>query len=343
MLAEVIRLFITLAMAVSAAYLARHYRVAYVPKNFALILFIIIGTGLGYVIGGMTGRKLAALVWWINEKAKKLSSLELMGGVGGLVVGLIIASLIANPVEKSLKPIKEAAPYIIMTLYFVLGYIGFTLFINRQFNFDLNSNGKNVSAYSGENLLDTSAIIDGRIAGVIKTGFLQGSILVPRFVLAELQSIADSSNDLKRARGRRGLEVLEELQGQKEVKIIIIDDDVPSLSEVDDKLVKLSKEKQANLITNDYNLGKVAILEGVHVLNVNDLAANLRPVLLPSESLTIAIIKGGKEKDQGVGYLDDGTMVVIEGGRKSVGKTVTVSVSSVLQTSAGKLVFAKIK
>lgn len=341
MLAEAIRLLVTLAMAVSAAYLAQRFPPAYVPKDLALILFIIIGTGLGYVIGGVVGRRIARLVTWVEEKTKRISSTELLAGVGGLIIGLVIASLIAKPIEDSLKPIHLAAPYAIAMVYFILGYMGFTLFAHHGLNFDLPT--KKISSTSSQNILDTSAIIDGRIADVLKTGFLPGIILVPRFVLSELQTIADSSDELRRSRGRRGLEILQQLRKHSDVNIELVDEDFPSLSEVDDKLVKLCKERGAALITNDYNLSKIASLEGINILNLNELAAALKPVVLPGESFSLTIIKEGKEKDQGVGYLDDGTMVVVEDGTKNIGKTVEVTVNSVLQTSAGKLVFTKLK
>lgn len=342
MLAEAIRLLVILAMAVSAAYLAQRFPPAYVPKNLALILIIIIGTGLGYVIGGIVGRRIARLVNWIEEKTKKISSTELLAGMGGLIMGLIIASLIAKPIEASLKPIRLAAPYAIAMVYFILGYMGFTLFAHRGLNLELPTMKKSTQSL-GLNILDTSAIIDGRIADIFKTGFTPGAILIPRFVLSELQTIADSADELRRSRGRRGLEILQDLRKQSGVDIEIIDEDFPSLNKVDDKLVKLCKEKEAALITNDYNLSKIASLEGIHVLNINELASALKPVVLPGESFSITVIKEGKEKNQGVGYLDDGTMVVVEDGIKNIGKTIEVTVNSVLQTSAGKLVFTKVK
>jgi len=343
MLAEVIRLLVTLALAVSGAYLAKNYPPYYVSQNFALILFIIIGTGLGYVIGGVIGRSLAKLTQLVEKKARKIPSFELLAGIGGLVLGLIVASLITKPVDAVLKPLGLAKPYIITIVYFVLGYLGFTLFVKRQFSFDLGTSPNSASTGVTDNILDTSVIIDGRIADVIEAGFIQGKVIIPRFVLAELQTIADSADDLRRSRGRRGLDVLQQLRKQTKAKVELLDQDFPALNQVDDKLIEVSKEKRANLITNDYNLGKIAMLDGISVLNLNDLAKTLKPVVLAGEHIVITIIKEGKEKEQGVGYLDDGTMVVIENGKKHIGETVEVVVNSVLQTSAGKLVFTIIK
>jgi len=343
MLAEVIRLLVTLALAVSGAYLAKNYPPDYVSQNFALILFIIIGAGLGYVVGGAIGRALARLTRLVENKARKIPSFELLAGIGGLVLGLIVASLISKPVEALLKPLGHAKPYAITIVYFVLGYLGFTLFVKRQFNFDMGDSPGSADTGVTDNILDTSVIIDGRIADVIEAGFIQGKVIIPRFVLAELQTIADSADDLRRTRGRRGLDVLQQLRKQTKAKVELLDQDFPGLSQVDDKLIKVCREKQANLITNDYNLGKIAILDGINVLNLNDLAKTLKPVVLAGEHLFIAIIKEGKEKEQGVGYLDDGTMVVIENGRKHIGETAEVIVNSILQTSAGKLVFTKLK
>ncbi len=342
MLTEAIRLVVTIIFAISGVYLARNYPPGYVSSNIALILLIIIFTGLGYVMGGVIGRAATRSVRWIDDKTRKISSHELLNGVAGLVIGLVIAALVAKPVESALKPIKFAPAYGVILVYLILGYLGLTLFINRRFNF-----GKLVYEEDPEkakgNVLDTSVIIDGRINDLAKTGFIQGSILIPRFVLGELQMIADSADDLRRAKGRRGLDILQDLQKQKSIDVQIISDDYPTLHEIDDKLVKLCKDTKANLVTNDYNLSKVATLEGIKTLNLNDLTVALKPVVIPGESFTIAIIKAGKEKEQGVGYLDDGTMIVVQGGKKLIGKTVDVEVNSVLQTSAGKLIFTKPK
>lgn len=342
MLTEAIRLIITLAAAVSAAYLAKNATIAFVRKDIALILIIIIGTGLGYVFGGIIGRRITHLVEWINEKTQNISSQQLLSGIAGLVIGLVVAALIVKPLESLLKPINIASPYIITLVYIILGYTGFILFVNRRLDFPI------IPSEDGQylltpNVLDTSIAIDGRIADILKAGFIQGRIIIPYFVLGELQTLADSADDLRRAKGRRGLEVLQQLQDEKDLNVQVLDNDFPALTEVDDKLIKLCKELKANLITNDYNLSKIAILEGVHVFNLNDLANSLKTIVLPGESFKIAVIKDGKEKDQGVGYLDDGTMIVVQNGKKYIGETIEVTVSSIVQTSAGKLIFTSAK
>jgi uncharacterized protein YacL len=190
-------------------------------------------------------------------------------------------------------------------------------------------------------LLDTSVIIDARIADICKTKFIEGKLIIPRFVLKELQQIADSADSLKRNRGRRGLDVLNKIQKNPNINIKIHEQDYPEIKEVDTKLVKMAKVLEAKVLTNDYNLNKIAELQGVTVLNINELANALKPVVLPGENLTIRILKEGKEASQGVGYLDDGTMVVVDNSRYLIGKTVNVVVSSVLQTSAGKMIFAE--
>jgi uncharacterized protein YacL len=192
-------------------------------------------------------------------------------------------------------------------------------------------------------LLDTSVIIDGRIADIARTGFLTGTLLIPRFVLNELQYIADSADNLRRQRGRRGMEVLSQLQRDTMVPVRISDIDVEGVREVDDKLVVLARQLKCPILTNDYNLNRVAELQGVIVLNVNELANAVKSVLLPGESLSVSIIQEGREANQGVGYLDDGTMVVIENARRFIGKEVEVSVTSVLQTTAGRMIFSEIK
>ncbi len=192
-------------------------------------------------------------------------------------------------------------------------------------------------------ILDTSVIIDGRIADICKTGFLEGTLVIPGFVLEELQHIADSSDVLKRNRGRRGLDILNKIQKELPIKVEIYEGDFEEISEVDSKLVKLAKVTSGMVVTNDFNLNKVCELQGVSVLNINDLANAVKPVVLPGEELNVQVIKDGKEQHQGVAYLDDGTMIVVEGGRDHIGKHLDVVVTSVLQTSAGRMIFAKPK
>ena len=197
--------------------------------------------------------------------------------------------------------------------------------------------------YSKNKLLDTSVIIDGRIIDILKTGFLEGRLIVPNFVLEELQKLADSSDNLKRAKGRRGLDLIQEIQQGNKEQLLVEDTDFEDLNEVDAKLVKLAKQTDAVIITNDFNLNKVAEIQGVNVLNINDLANAIKPVVLPGEEMNVFIVKDGKENNQGVAYLEDGTMIVVEGGKKLVGENTSVVVTSVLQTSAGRMIFAKLK
>ena len=197
--------------------------------------------------------------------------------------------------------------------------------------------------YSKNKLLDTSVIIDGRIIDILKTGFLEGRLIVPNFVLEELQKLADSSDNLKRAKGRRGLDLIQEIQQENKEQLLVEDTDFEDLNEVDAKLVKLAKQTEAVIITNDFNLNKVAEIQGVSVLNINDLANAIKPVVLPGEEMNVFVVKDGKENNQGVAYLEDGTMIVVEGGKKLVGENTAVVVTSVLQTSAGRMIFAKLK
>lgn len=353
MLAEVIRLIFVLASAVGGAYVAkqpfieRSLTAVQFPKNLALILFIILCSGLGYVVGGFAGRRIAKLVIWVEEKTQKITGSELLMGISGLILGLVIASLIASPLNAALKPaLKVIAPYIIALVYLILGYLGFTIFMRKKPVVDILPNvtlQKQTDGGQRDKVLDSSVIIDGRIIYLAKAGFIEGKLVVPRFVLNELQLIADSSDDLKRARGRRGLEILEKITKDPSINLEIAEDDYPEIRTTDEKLVRYSKDKESILVTNDYNLGKIAILDSVKIFNINELAASLRPIVHPGEELRIPVIKEGKEKNQGIGYLDDGTMVVIENGKKLLGEEVDVIVSSVLQTSAGKMIFSRIK
>ena len=282
-----------------------------------------------------------------NKFQKMRSSMKIMTtqdkailGVG-LVLGLFIAASLNNSLNNMLKW------YGVILSTGVLGYIISSAIQNLIEQWRLYSPGGNPSAIAFKTLgrpklMDTNVIIDGRIADICRAGFVEGPILVPKFILEELQQIADSSDSLKRARGRRGLEILNQMQ--KEIKLDITECSMegPKM-EVDSRLVKVAKELKAAIITNDYNLNKVAGLQGVEVLNINELANALKPVVLPGEEMRVLLIKEGKEKDQGIGYLDDGTMIVVEGGRKLMGETIEVSVTSVLQTVQGKMIFAKNK
>jgi uncharacterized protein YacL len=278
----------------------------------------------------------------------RVSSQTLVAGLVGLMVGLIVAALLAYPLSLLPSPFGDVLPFVGVLLF---GYLGVAVFITRQndvFSAFRAIPGRSAPEPSGEIednrpiLLDTSVIIDGRIADIARTGFLFGTLLIPRFVLNELQYIADSADSLRRQRGRRGMEVLSELQKEATVPVRITDLDVEGVREVDDKLVVLARQLRAPILTNDYNLNRVAELQGVPVLNVNELANAVKSVLLPGEPLRVNIIQEGKESGQGVGYLDDGTMVVVEDGRERLNQQVTVTVTKVLQTAAGRMIFSRI-
>jgi uncharacterized protein YacL len=266
-----------------------------------------------------------------------------------LVIGLLVAALLAFPLSMLPEPIGQVLPFVGVLLF---GYIGISLFTMRQADMmgllgALSGRGEGGSSSSWSNLnrnilLDTSVIIDGRVADIAKTGFLPGTLLIPRFVLNELQYIADSPDGMRRQRGRRGMEVLAELQKLPNILVRVSDINAEGVREVDDKLVVLAKQLKCPVLTNDYNLNRVAELQGVTVLNINELANAVKSVVLPGEAMRINVIQEGKELGQGVGYMDDGTMVVIENGRDSIGEYVEVHVTKVLQTSAGRMIFGRV-
>lgn len=232
--------------------------------------------------------------------------------------------------------------YLPVGLSLVLGYLGAATFLKKQDDFHLIPQLRLGQTEEKDKILDTSVIIDGRIADICETGFLEGNLVVPRFILQELQKIADSADSLRRNRGRRGLDILNRLESDVTVKMRIDEMDFPDTRETDAKLVKLAKEMNAKILTNDFNLNKVAELEKVKVLNINELARALKPIVLPGEIMSIKIIKEGKESGQGVAYLDDGTMVVVDNGRSFVGRNTEVVVTSVLQTAAGRMIFTRL-
>jgi uncharacterized protein YacL len=282
----------------------------------------------------------------------QISAQTLLAGLAGLMAGLVVAALLAFPLSLLPEPFRNVLPFIGVVLF---SYLGVSLFVMRQndifsvlrLNLPTRSGGTDEPGAGGVDssrsiLLDTSVIIDGRIADIARTGFLVGTLLIPRFVLNELQYIADSADSLRRQRGRRGMEVLSQLQKDTTVPVRISDIDVEGVREVDDKLVILARQLRCPILTNDYNLNRVAELQGVAVLNVNELANAVKSVLLPGETLEVEIIQEGKEVGQGVGYLDDGTMVVIEDGREYLNTKAAVMVTKVLQTAAGRMIFARL-
>ncbi|SDX91842.1 PIN/TRAM domain-containing protein [Paenibacillus sp. CF384] len=309
--------------------------------------------GIGALCGLAAATILAgSILKWMRQGAERASAIptgELVAGGGGLIGGLALSALL-YPV---LSGLSGAGLFIPLLLTLFLGYAGLRIGLNKREEFteslrglfERRSNASRVeeeSSYEEHKILDTSVIIDGRIADICKTGFIEGTLVIPEFVLEELQHIADSSDLLKRNRGRRGLDILNKIQKELDVKVLIYEGEAEE-GEVDSKLVKLAKVLHGKVVTNDFNLNKVCELQGVSVLNINDLANAVKPVVLPGEEIVVQVIKDGKEHGQGVAYLDDGTMIVVEGGRDYIGTTMEVLVTSVLQTSAGRMIFAKPK
>ena len=310
-------------------------------------MFGLVGSLFGLILTPyLTTRPVRALRrLFLSASAETLTT-----GLVGLVVGLAIAALLTFPLSLLPTPFGRILPFIGVLIF---SYFGISIFIMRQtdlFNVARQlspgsttpATGMETAPASRTILLDTSVIIDGRIADIAKTGFLTGTLLIPRFVLNELQYIADSADSLRRQRGRRGMEVLSELQKDATVPVKISDIDVEGVREVDDKLVVLARQLRCPVLTNDYNLNRIAELQGVTVLNVNELANAVKLVFLPGETLEVSLIQEGKESGQGVGYLDDGTMVVVEDGRPLMNRKVNVMVTKVLQTAAGRMIFGRL-
>jgi uncharacterized protein YacL len=282
----------------------------------------------------------------VESAIERLSPSELAGGAVGLIVGLVIAFLAKSVLFEFLSVTSPIGSYVAILVYVLVSlfaaYLGARVGSKRRLGTLLKFGATTAPVHEAvAKVIDTSVIVDGRILEIVETGFLDGPLVVPRFVLRELQLIADSVDGMKRARGRRGLELLAKLQELTTIEIA--DRDYDDLAAVDAKLVRLARERQAKLVTNDYNLNRVAQVEGVTVLNINELAEAVKPVVLPGEDLHVAIVRDGKEPHQGVGYLEDGTMIVVENGRRLIGEEIDVQVTSVLQTVAGRMIFAKLK
>lgn len=327
----IVRALLVLACSISGYFIAY-----YVADTSSYALFQ--GT-----VGLIIGLGVALLVIQVEKDIRKLSLRIIAGGVIGMVVGLLIALMLGfglNLVAK-IQQNQHIVPWIYLFLTGVLGYLGLVLGSKKAEEFSFRNTEEKETA--NDRLLDTSVIIDGRIADICDTGFLDGALIVPRFVLNELQFIADSSDSMKRSRGRRGLDVLNRMQKSSSIHIEIVEQDFPKIKGVDGKLVALAQKLNAKLLTNDYNLNKVAELQGVRVLNVNELANAMKPVVLPGEPMTVKIIREGKEPGQGVGYLDDGTMIIVDSAQRMINATVDVVVTSVLQTTAGRMIFTELK
>ena len=321
---------------------------------FAILLFLL------FPVFAKHSAKIASLV---DKEIRHMSAAELSSGIAGLIIGLIIAFLISSPIV-SIVNITNTTAAMVLTVIVYIVFIWLGVVIGTRKGKDVIATivrlrEENLSNRSGQQsktpsskigvatpkVLDTSVIIDGRIADILKAGFMEGRIIIPDFVLVELRHIADSSDSLKRTRGRRGLDILNRIQNDFGIEIYNTANDksMAEMIEVDVKLLKLAKQLKGKVVTNDFNLNKVAMIQNVGVLNINELANNLKPVVLPGEEMTLFLVKEGKEQGQAIAYLDDGTMIVVEDGRSSIGNTVDINVTSVLQTAAGRMIFGRLK
>lgn len=318
-----------------------------------LVVLEIVGQKLAY-IGVISGLIIAVIALLFEEKVKKTPLRIIAGGAIGLISGLVVANLLTFPLSASLIDSRhiEFAAYLLSNS--IIGYIGLSLGMRKGDEFQgvplsrflkdpADNRLERRAPEASMILMDTSVIIDGRISEVVDSGFIEGPIIVPRFVLTELQHIADASDGIKRQRGKKGLDVLKQIQQNGKAGARVLDRDFPDIKEVDSKLVALAKELNAKILTNDSNLNKVAELHGVSVLNMHRLASALKPQVMPGEVMCIHVLKEGKEQGQGVGYLEDGTMVVIDNAREHLGKAIDVSITSVLQTTGGRMIFSKVK
>jgi uncharacterized protein YacL len=317
---------------------------------FLILISLIFGIIL-YLLSPRIYTAIAELIDYVEKNIQKLTVGEIVYGAVGALIALIITSILSKP----LLSIHEVfGPLIVILLNIIAAIIGMDIMIKKKNDItnillSLKKNGttkekksKNM-VKSVPKVLDTSVIIDGRIFDICETGFIEGPLIIPNFVLDELRHISDSSDSLKRTRGRRGLDILNKIQKELTIETQIWEGDFPKIAEVDSKLLKLAQNLNGKVITNDYNLNKVAEVQGVPVLNINELSNAIKPVVIPGEQMTVDVVKDGKESSQGVAYLDDGTMIVVENGRKLIGERIDVLVTSVLQTAAGRMIFAKPK
>ena len=315
------------------------------------IIFIILFALIFFMFSPKAFKSLESLLNRWEDELKDKSVSELLIGSVGLILGFLIAFLLSQPLF--IIPIAYLGSALSVVLYGMLGYLGVKIALKNKDEIvlkfkEISTTKKPVKDKSKvqklkgfPKILDTSVLIDGRIRDICQSGFLEGPLIVPVFVLEELQHIADSEDSLKRNRGRRGLDVIKEIQEDKDLEVIIFQGMYEDIPEVDSKLLKLTKDLEGKIVTNDYNLNKVASVQGLQVLNINELANSVKPVYLPGEEMMIQIVKLGKENGQGLGYLDDGTMIVVEAGKDYLGQNIEVVVTSVLQTSAGKMIFAR--
>ena len=317
----------------------------YIPLYATTIFGIILGIIFFFIFAPLISSAIFDKMDNMEKNLGKMSLKELLASIFGIVCGLVIANLIGMAVNKY----GIVGTGIVILLNIIFGYLGYRVARIKKDEIsglgggiiETRSNKVNVSGKP--KILDTSVIIDGRILDLLKTGFIEGKIIIPNFVLEELRHIADSADSLKRNRGRRGLDILNEIQKQLAVSVEIVDFSTKENLEVDSKLLKMAEKLDAYVVTNDFNLNKVAEFQGVKVLNINELSNAIKPVVLPGEEMTVTVIKNGKEQGQGVAYLNDGTMIVVEGGNRYIGETIGVIVTSVLQTAAGRMIFARKK
>ncbi|MCM8779927.1 MAG: TRAM domain-containing protein [Candidatus Omnitrophica bacterium] len=317
------------------------------------LLFVVISAFFGYqvgdaynnaIIGAIIGAISSSLIIILEIGQRRISVKGLSSSVFGLILGLIMAKLVTEALTFSRIP-QEQMNFINTSLTLIFCYLGMVIGLRGKDEFNLiipYVRLRRQDKISEIIILDTSVIIDGRIADISKTGFISEKLIVPRFVLNELQQIADSADHLKRQKGRRGLEILHLIQKESHLDVSIHDDDFPDTKDVDAKLIRLAKLLEAKIMTVDFNLNRVASLQGIRVVNINEVANALKAVVLPGEELRIKLIKEGKERNQAIGYLEDGTMVVVEDGRSSIGQEVNIAVTSALQTQAGKMVFGRL-
>jgi uncharacterized protein YacL len=300
--------------------------------------------GLSAIRSALLGLALGVFFIFFEIRLEKASLKRLIGAAIGSILGILGALMISHLLNMTAID-KSVISFFQVTLLLLMAYVGLVLGANKGDLLNLSALGGLFATErqpkKNYKVLDTSVIIDGRIADVCETGFIDGTLVIPQFVLRELQLVADSSDPLKRNRGRRGLDILQRMQKMADITVLIVEEDYPQLREVDLKLIELARATEGKIVTNDFNLNKVAQLQGIPVLNINELSNALKPVVLPGEVMRVFILKEGKEYNQGVGYLDDGTMVVVDNAKKMISKTIDISVTSVLQTTAGKMIFGK--
>ena len=300
-----------------------------------------------HILSAFLGLIVGLFIISFEMRVRQASLKTLIGAAIGSILGIVGAFLIGVliSIQKESAVSAEMQTFLTISLAFFMGYVGLMVGAAKGEYLDLSALGgvfSDKTVKRDYKVLDTSVIIDGRIADVSETGFLGGTLVIPNFILAELQQVADSADSSKRQRGRRGLDMLQRLRNNSKLDVQIVENDFPAVKEVDLKLIELGKQLDAVIVTNDFNLNKVAQLRGVAVLNINELANALKPVVLPGEAMRVFVLKEGKEYNQGVAYLDDGTMVVVDNARRLIGKTADISVTSVLQTTAGKMIFGRL-